>query len=96
MHEFGIRLAIGSKPSAILVGVLRNGALIALAGIAAGGIGGFIVARLAAGFLQQAQMPGVVAVAGAAALLLAAALVASAIPAARAARVDVIRALRTE
>jgi predicted permease len=96
MHEFGIRLAIGSKPSAILVGVLRSGALIAVAGIVAGGIGGFVMARLATGFLQQAQLPGLVPIVGAATLLLAAALVASVIPAARAARVDVIRALRTE
>jgi predicted permease len=96
MHEFGIRLAIGAKPSAILTGVLTSGALIAIAGIAAGGFGGFVVARLAAGVVQQVQLPGPLPIAGAAALLLIAALVASLIPAARAARVDVIRALRTE
>jgi predicted permease len=95
-REFGIRMAIGSRPSGILAGVLRSGALIAAAGIAAGAIGGLMMARVAAGYLEQARLPGPLPVAGAALLLLAAALVASAIPAARAARVDVIRALRTE
>jgi putative ABC transport system permease protein len=96
LHEFGIRLAIGARPSAILGGVLKSGVLIAAAGIAAGAIAGFVVARLAAGFLQQTQWPGIVPIAAAAALLLIAALIASVIPAARAAGVDVIRALRTE
>jgi len=41
-------------------------------------------------------MPGVLPVAGSALVLLLAAMIASAIPAARAARVDVIQALRTE
>ena len=95
-REFGIRLAIGSQPSAILAGVLKNGAVIAVTGIIAGGIGGFMIARIAAGYLEQAQLPGLLPIVGAALLLLGAALVASVIPAARAARVDVIRALRTE
>ena len=41
-------------------------------------------------------MPDAVAVAGSAIVLLAAAVVASALPAARAARVDVMQALRSE
>jgi ABC-type antimicrobial peptide transport system permease subunit len=44
----------------------------------------------------ELKLPGVVPVAGSAAVLLAAAVIASAIPAIRAARVDVIQALRTE
>jgi len=42
------------------------------------------------------HMPGVIVVAVSAVLLLAAAVIASALPAARAARVDVIQALRAE
>ena len=41
-------------------------------------------------------MPGVLPVAGAAFILLASAVTAAAVPAARAARIDVIQALRTE
>jgi ABC-type antimicrobial peptide transport system permease subunit len=52
--------------------------------------------RLAQGWVSETQAPGVLVVAGSAAVLLAAALVASLMPAARAARVDVIQALRSE
>ncbi len=38
-REFGIRLAIGSQPSRLLAGVIREGAVMAAAGIAAGAVG---------------------------------------------------------
>jgi ABC-type lipoprotein release transport system permease subunit len=44
----------------------------------------------------ELKMPGVLPVAGAAVVLLTAAVVASAVPAMRAARVDVMQALRAE
>ena len=95
-REFGIRLAVGSQPQSILMGVLRDGAMIAAIGVVVGGLGGFAVARLAASYVEQAQLPGPLPVIGSAALLLLAAVVASLVPAARAARVDVMRALRSE
>jgi putative ABC transport system permease protein len=95
-REFGIRLAIGSEPRHLLTGVLREGAVIAAAGIAAGVVGGFVLARLVAGFVQEVRMPGVVPVLCAALLLVAAAIAASLIPAARASRVDVTQALRSD
>jgi hypothetical protein len=95
-REFGIRLAIGSEPRHLLAGVLREGAVIAAAGIAAGVVGGFLLARVVAGFIQEVRMPGLVPVLCAALLLVAAAVAASLIPAARASRVDVTTALRTE
>ena len=57
---------------------------------------GFALARLAGSYFPDVQMPGAVPVIGAAAVLLAAAIVASVLPAARAARVDVMQALRSE
>ena len=39
-REFGVRLAIGSAPRHLLMGVLREGAVIAGAGIVAGAVGG--------------------------------------------------------
>jgi ABC-type antimicrobial peptide transport system permease subunit len=47
-------------------------------------------------YVQDVRMPGVVPVAGSAIVLLAAAIVASVLPAARAARVDVMQALRSD
>jgi predicted permease len=95
-REFGIRLAIGSAPQHLLTRVLSEGAVIAAAGVIAGAVGGFAIARLAGSYLQGVHMPGVLPIAGAAAILIGAAVLASVMPAARASRVDVIQALRAD
>jgi putative ABC transport system permease protein len=95
-REFGIRLAIGSQPRQLLAGVIAEGAIMAVAGIVVGAAGGYVLARLAGGYFQDMQMPGAVVGVASALILLAAAVVASALPAARAARIDVIQALRAE
>jgi predicted permease len=95
-REFGIRLAIGSAPRHLLTRVLREGAVIAAAGIAAGAVGGVALARFAGGYIPDIQIPGMATLAGAAAVLAAAAILASVMPAARAARINVIKALRSE
>jgi predicted permease len=95
-REFGVRLAIGSEPRQLLATVLREGVVMATAGIVAGLAGGFVLARVAGGYLQEIRLPGAIPLVGSALVLLAAAVVASVLPAARAARVDVIQALRTE
>ena len=95
-REFGVRLAIGSTPRHLLTRVLREGAAIGVIGIVAGAVGGWLLARFAGSFVSGVQMPGVVPIAAAAGVLIAAAIVASVTPAARASRVDVISALRSE
>ena len=95
-REFGVRLAIGSTPRHLLTRVLGEGAVIACAGVATGIVGGLALAKVIGVFLVEVSIPGVVPLAGAAALLVAAAIVASLMPAARAARVDVMQALRSE
>ncbi|HKN75473.1 MAG TPA: ABC transporter permease [Candidatus Acidoferrum sp.] len=95
-REFGIRLAIGSQPSRLLAGVIREGAIMAAAGILAGAVGGYVLARLAGSYLLDMKMPSPLPVFISAIILLVAAILASALPAARAARVDVIQALRSE
>ena len=55
-----------------------------------------MLARFAGGFLQDVRIPGPLPIVGAATILVAAAIVASLMPAARASRVDVIQALRSE
>ncbi|MGB8458959.1 MAG: ABC transporter permease [Candidatus Acidiferrum sp.] len=95
-REFGIRLAVGSQPSQLLAGVIREGTVMALIGIIAGASCGYVLARLAGSYLLDMKMPSPLPVVASAIILLAAAVAASALPAARAARVDVIQALRAE
>jgi ABC-type antimicrobial peptide transport system permease subunit len=95
-REFGVRLAVGSTPRHLLVRVLSEGTLIASIGIAAGAAGGYAIGRLADSYLGNTQLPGGQAVLGAAVVLMGAAVVASLMPAARASRVDVVQALRSE
>jgi len=95
-REFGVRLAIGSEPRHLLTGVLKEGAVIAAGGILTGVVGGFILARLVGGYIEDVRLPGTLPLLGAALLLVGAAVLASFIPAARAARVNVIQALRAD
>jgi putative ABC transport system permease protein len=96
MREFGVRLAIGSTPRALRVGVLRDGVKIAAIGIAAGAAGGYALVRVGEGLFGNVQFPGALPVIGAAVVLIGAAVAASLIPATRASRVDVLQALRSE
>jgi len=95
-REFGMRLAVGCSPRALLTHVLSQGATIAAVGIVAGAAGGFLLSRAATRFLSSVQLPGPATAAAAGAILFTAALVASWLPAARASRLDVVEALRSE
>jgi len=95
-REFGIRMAIGSQSRAILGRVLGEGLIMASLGVIAGAAGGLALARIVGSYIADVKLPGVLPILGAAALLLIAAIVASLLPAARAARVDVIQALRAD
>jgi putative ABC transport system permease protein len=96
MREFGIRLALGSRPQNLLRGVLAEGAAMAAAGVFAGGAFGFALARVAGRYFLEVKMPGALPVFVSAFVLMTVAVVASVLPAARAARVDVMQALRSE
>jgi putative ABC transport system permease protein len=95
-REFGVRLAVGSTPWDLRAGVLWDGVRTAAIGIAAGAAGGYALARVAGGFFENVQLPGALPVIGAAVVLIGAAIGASLMPAARASRVDVLQALRSE
>lgn len=95
-REFGVRLAVGSRPRELLLGVLKEGAVIVAVGVAFGAAGGYVVTRLAARVLDDLPQPGLVPVVSAMLVLAVSALAAALLPAARAARVDVLQALRTE
>jgi len=95
-REFGIRLALGSQPENLLRSVVAEGAVMAGVGVLAGAAFGLVVARVAGSYFGDLKMPGALPVIVSALVLLGAAVVASMLPAARAARVDVIQALRSE
>jgi putative ABC transport system permease protein len=95
-REFGIRLALGSEPRRLLKGVIREGTVMAAAGVVAGAAFGFVLARLAGRYFLDVKMPGALPVFVSAFVLMAVAVIASVLPAARAARVDVMQALRSE
>jgi putative ABC transport system permease protein len=95
-REFGIRLAIGSEPRSLVLGVISQGAVMAALGIVAGTVCGLILAKVAGSYFEDVRMPGALPIIGSALVLLAAAVVASIWPAARAARVDVMQALRSD
>jgi putative ABC transport system permease protein len=95
-REFGIRLALGAQPQNLLKSVIAEGAVMAAAGILAGGILGYVLARLASSYVVDMRMPDFTPVLASAGVLLAAAVIASFLPAARAARIDVMEALRSE
>jgi ABC-type antimicrobial peptide transport system permease subunit len=95
-RELGVRLAMGSSPRRLLLEVLSQGVRIVAVGIAAGAVGGYALFRAAAGLVDTLPLPGPVPVVAAAGVLMGAAIAASLLPAARAARVDVLRALGSE
>jgi ABC-type antimicrobial peptide transport system permease subunit len=95
-REFGIRLALGAQPENLLRRVVTEGVVMAGVGVLAGAAFGLIVARVAGSYFGDLKMPGVLPVIVSAFVLLGAAVIASMLPAARAARVDVIQALHSE
>jgi predicted permease len=95
-REFGVRLAVGSSPRHLLGRALSEGLVIVAMGTAAGAAGGYLFAGLASSYLDNVRLPGAVPILSAAAVLVCAAVVASLMPAARASRVDVLQALRSE
>jgi putative ABC transport system permease protein len=95
-REFGIRLAVGCQPRHLLTGVMVEGTVIAVVGVIVGAAGGYALARLAGSYFTDVRLPGAIPVVASAIVLLAAAVIASALPAARAARVDVLQALRSD
>ena len=94
-REFGVRLALGSSRARVVRQVLVEGALIATAGIAAGSALGYALGRIAGPQHPEVRLLGC-SLLGAAVVLMAAAVAASLVPAARASRVDVVQALRQE
>src|SRR5262245_20956707 len=89
--KYALRSLAHAKGVAPLAAVLSEGVVMAVIGVAAGVLGGFALARIVGSYLQIVELPGALPAIGAAMVLLAAVVVASVPPAARA---DVVQALR--
>ncbi len=95
-QEIGVRMVFGALPGAVVRRILRESAMPIALGIAAGLGGAALATRLIASFLFQTDPIDLPTFAGVAVLLLIAGGLAAWLPARRAARIDPVRALRTE
>jgi ABC-type antimicrobial peptide transport system permease subunit len=95
-REIGVRMALGASRAQVLLMVLGQGLLLAAVGIGVGILGSLGVSRLLAAIIEGIPSVERMALLGPPVLLLAASALATLVPAWRAARVDPLRALRTE
>jgi putative ABC transport system permease protein len=95
-HEVGIRMALGARPASVVRMVIGQGLLLAAIGLGAGLVGAWWLTRLLSSLLFGVTASDPVTFAAVSILLVVVAILASSIPAWRAARVDPIAALRCE
>jgi ABC-type antimicrobial peptide transport system permease subunit len=95
-REIGLRMALGATRGTILRMVIREGAVLAAAGMAMGMVGAIAVTRLLGTLLFQIQPYDPLTYAGGLVFLGVVTLVACYIPASRAAGIDPLDALRVE
>jgi predicted permease len=95
-QEMGVRIALGAEMRHVVGLVLREGMTLAIVGVALGGAVALLVSGWVKPLLFGVSQRDPVVFVGVGAVLLAVAALASFIPARRAARVDPMRALRTE
>jgi predicted permease len=95
-QEFGVRIALGSDKSRLILLVLRQAAMPVLAGSGLGLILAFAAGRWVSSLLYETQPADPVAIAGSLILLGVVAALAAILPAKRASSVDPMRVLRTQ
>ncbi len=95
-HEIGLRMALGAGRGAVLMQVLKEGMLSAMAGVVIGSAGAYLVGRAMKGMFYGVGSFDYVAFSVVAGTLLAAAALACLVPARRAASVDPMVALRQD
>jgi predicted permease len=93
-HEIGLRMALGASSKGVLILVLREGMLLALAGLVLGLGGAYFVGRTMNSILYEVSAIDPVAIGAVAGALFFSAVVACYLPAHRATQVDPVIALR--
>jgi len=94
--EIGVRMALGASSWLVRRGVLARTLRLALAGVALGTLGSFLMSRWIESLLFGTTAANPVVFSGVSLLLCAVALIAAYVPARRASRIDPMQALRTE
>jgi putative ABC transport system permease protein len=95
-NELGLRMALGASRNNVVALVLKEAMLLAAIGMAVGLVGAYFVGRAMKSTLYGVGTMDISAVAAVALVLMGASLLASWLPARRAASVEPMRALRTE
>ena len=95
-REIGIRVALGAQIAQVIRGVALESLRLALLGVGAGLVGALLLTRLLRSLLFEVSPSDPLVLVGVSLLLVLVALVASYLPARRAARIDPVVALRTE
>jgi predicted permease len=95
-HEFGVRAALGATMSDVLRQVLGEGLTVVGIGVAVGVLLALAAGRLVAALLYGIQPSDPVAIVGASSILLASAILATLVPAWRAAKANPVDALRAD
>jgi predicted permease len=95
-HEIGIRMALGASRWSVVAGVLKQACLLAMTGAALGLVAAFGLTPLLRSLLYGVEVTEKSIVLGCAVLLVGVAVVASIIPARRAAKLDPLTCLRYE
>ena len=95
-QEIGVRVALGAQPSDVFRLVVRQGAFLATAGVAIGLLASWLLTPVLRSWLYEIEPGDPLTFIGVAAILVAIALLATAIPARRATKVDPVLAMRAE
>jgi predicted permease len=95
-QELGVRVALGAQPRDVFAFVVRQGASLAAFGVVIGLVGSWALTPVLRSWLYEIEPGDPFTFAGVAVLLAAVALIATAIPARRATKVDPVLAMRSE
>jgi ABC-type antimicrobial peptide transport system permease subunit len=95
-QEIGVRIALGARPGEIVMMILRQGAVLAVAGVVPGAALAYAAGRAMAGLLAGIKPGDALTFASAVGLCLVMTMLGSLLPAVRAVRIDPMAAIRTE